>query len=254
MLDIERDGHIATIRMQHGAVNALDLDLLNGITQVIRDLDADPDVGGMVLTGNGRAFCAGVDLRAILDGGENHTREFLKALSALFLAPLGSATPVIAAVDGHAIAGGAVLAAGCDVVIGTDDERARIGLPELAVGVPFPTVALEIMRRRLGSCALQVVFSARTYPPSAAQQVGFLDEIVAAADVVPRCQDLARQLAAVPSDTFAVTKRRLWSPVMDAVEHSAAYEDASVADLWCSAPVRSAIAAFVDRTLRKGSK
>ena len=253
MLEIERDGRVATIRMQHGAVNALDLDLLNAVAQVIRELDADPDVGAMVLTGNGRAFCAGVDLKAILDGGDEHTREFLKALSAVFLAPLGSATPVIAAVDGHAIAGGAVLAAACDVVIGTDDDRARIGLAELSVGVPFPPVALEIMRRRLGSRFSSVVMTARTYPPHAAQQLGFLDEIAAADDLMPRCQAMAQQLAATDPDTLAATKRQLWHPVTETMARSAASEDARIAELWCSAPVRSAIRAFVDRTLGKGS-
>ncbi len=249
MLDVERDQGVATVRLDHGAVNAMDLELLEAITATVTELDDEGDVRAIVLTGNGRAFCAGVDLRRILDGDVEETWRFLDALSAAFLVTLRAGTPIVAAVDGHAIAGGAVLAAACDRVIGPDDARVRVGLAELAVGVPFPASAVEIMRRRLGSRLHEAILTARTYPAPEACGLGFLDELVDPAEVLVRAQAVARTLAAVPPATMALTKEQLRAPIEAGLAAHGASWDARVSEAWTSGPVRAAIAAFVERTL-----
>lgn len=248
MIEVTRDGAVAVVRMDHGPVNATDLELLEAIVDTFAGLAADGEVAAVVLAGNDRAFSAGVDLRRILDGGEPYTREFLDALTRAFLAPLRLTAPVIAAVTGHAIAGGAVLAAACDHAVLTDDPRTRVGLAELAVGVPFPTVAIEVMRRRLGPRLGEAVWLADLYAPADALGRGFVDEVVPASQVVERATTIATRLAAVPAVTRQLTHEQLLRDVEDAIASRADW-DARVADAWCSQAARAAIAAFVYQTL-----
>src|SRR3954447_20459695 len=133
MIEVSQQGRVAVATLQHGKVNALDVELLRAITATMRDLSS---AGAIVLTGSGRAFSAGVDLRRIADGGPAYAEEFLPSLSEAFLAVFDCPRPVVAAINGHAIAGGCVFAAACDFRI---MSAGTIGLTELLVGVQFPT-------------------------------------------------------------------------------------------------------------------
>ena len=139
----DHDG-IAVLTLNHGPVNALDLELL---TAVPESLAAVASARAVVLTGRGRSFSAGVDLKQIVNGGVPYVEMFLPALSLAMLSLFEHPAPVVAAVNGHALAGGCVLAAACDIRL---MSGGTIGLTELTVGVPFPTVPLEIMRHAAG--------------------------------------------------------------------------------------------------------
>lgn len=249
MIDVSRDGAVATVRMDHGAVNATDLELLEALVATFADLDADDTVGAIVLTGNDRAFSAGVDLKRLLDGGEPYTRDFIDALSRAFWGPLRTTAPVVAAVTGHAVAGGAVIAACCDHVVCTDAPRTRIGLAELSVGVPFPAVGIEAMRRRLGRDLPAAVWTAALVGPEEARDLGFVDEVVPAAEVVDRATALATRLADLPAATRAITHEQMLAPVEEAVAARGADWDARVTDAWCSDDVRDRIRDYVTATL-----
>lgn len=249
MIEVTRSGAVATVHMDHGPVNATDLELLEAIADAFGDLAGDEEVAAVVLSGKPGAFSAGVDLRRILDEGDSYTRDFLDALTRAFLAPLRLTAPVVAAVTGHAIAGGAVLAAACDHAVLTDEPRTRVGLAELAVGVPFPTVAIEVMRRRLGTRLGEAVWLAELYAPADALARGFVDEVVPAEQVVERATTIATRLAAAPAVTRQLTHEQLLRDVEDAMASRTSDWDGRVADAWCSDAGRAAIAAFVEQTL-----
>ena len=128
----------------------------------------------MVITGAGTAFSAGVDLQQIVDGGRSYGREFLPALSAAFLAVFDHPGPVVAAINGHAIAGGCVLAAACDLRL---MSRGTIGLAELSVGVPFPPAAVEILRYAIGPAAARLLLTAALLDPSQARSAGLVHDL-----------------------------------------------------------------------------
>src|SRR5262245_66657195 len=109
-MDVDRGNGVTTVRIDHPPVNAFDFRLVDDAVATVRSID-----GPIVLTGVGSCFSAGVDLRAILDGGAEYTDRFLAAVSAAFLAVFDHPAPVVAAVNGHAIAGGCVLAMAADV-------------------------------------------------------------------------------------------------------------------------------------------
>src|ERR1700734_924511 len=124
MLEVELRSGVTIVELRHGKVNALDLELLRAITAAMHGIDGD---GPVVITGAGPAFCAGVDLQRIAGGGPSYVREFLPALTEAFRAVFDYPGPVVAAVNGHAIAGGCVLAAACDVRL---MSRGTFGLAE----------------------------------------------------------------------------------------------------------------------------
>ena len=200
MLSTDVRDDVAVLRIEHGRVGALDVELLNALTEAVAASD-----GAVVITGSGSSFSAGVDLRQILDGGRSYTEELLVALSRTFRAVFDHPRPTVAAVNGHAIAGGCVLALACDLRL---MSGGRIGLTELAVGVPFPTAALEIVRHALGPRAGQVVLGAQTQDRERALALGVVDELTEPDELLPRAVALATELAARPPEAYRLATRR----------------------------------------------
>jgi enoyl-CoA hydratase len=243
---VERLDAVAVVRLEHGKVNVLDRELCDEIAGVVDDLGADPGVGAVVLTGNGRAFSAGVDLKRIVDGGPAYARGFVRSLARCFETVLGCPKPTVAAVDGHAIAGGCVLACAADYRVMVDGDAAWIGLTELSVGVPFPASAAEIMRWRLGDHLLGPrVLLAGTVPAGQAVAARLADEAVPSDRVLDRAVEVAGQLAAIPTATFALTKAQLQADVRQRLADRRPQWDAEVAELWAGPAVGAAIARFV---------
>src|SRR5918995_5927051 len=210
---------IAVVRMAHGKVNALDAVFCETMAAEIERLKQQP-VGGLVLTGSGSAFSAGVDLHRLLNRGADYVRHFLPLMETFFRALLVFPKPLVAAINGHAIAGGCIIAAAADhrvMARGT----ARIGVPELAVGVPFPSLPLEIIASRVSPALLRsLVYSGRTVQPDEAVAVGFVDEVVDADRLLERSVAVAQELGAIPATTFALTKQAFTSAVLQRVRHS----------------------------------
>lgn len=244
---IHREDHddVAVLRIEHGPVGAMDVELCTELARHLRALVGDP-ARAVVLTGTGRSFSAGVDLRRIVDGGGDYVQEFLPALSEMFAAAFALGKPLVAAINGHAIAGGCVLAAAADVVL-MAEGKAGIGLPELKVGVPFPRIALEIMRHRMGEVAARrMVLGARTLSAEDAVAVGLVDHVVAADELPARAVTAASDLAALtPSDTFAATKAALRREAHERTERYAD-DDATTRLLWVRHAGDGTIGAFVE--------
>jgi len=211
----------------------------------MRGLDAE-EVRAVVLTGAGRAFSAGVDLDRVADGGPGYVTEFLPALVRAFRAVFDLGKPVVAAINGHAIAGGCVLAAACDHRI-MATGAGTIGVPELYVGVPFPGAAFEIMRYALGPVdARRAILGGVNHPPAQALAHGYVDELAAPEDLLDRARTVAGRLAAaIPADTFRYTKRQL-----HAEANRRMADDEPVLELWQAAAADGLVRAFMERTVR----
>jgi enoyl-CoA hydratase/carnithine racemase len=239
MLNVEERGDIAIVRLQHGKVNALDLELLLAITEAMRDVD---QARAVVITGSGSSFSAGVDLQRIVAGGPSYVREFLPALSDCFMAVFDHPGPVVAAVNGHAIAGGCVIAAACDVRL---MSQGKIGLAELSVGVPFPPVPLEIMRHAAGPAAGHLVLTAALLDPAQAQSIGLVQHVCGAEILLDSAVHWAHRMALTPSGVFSFSKRQLQQPARDRI--AARSGDAkAVMETWSSDRTRDAIARYLD--------
>jgi enoyl-CoA hydratase len=224
----EVDG-IAVLTLARPPVNALDVDLCAAVADGLRGPNVD-GARAVVLTGAGRAFSAGVDLHRVVAGGAEYARRLLPALAEMFRTAFTLPVPLVAAVNGHAIAGGCVLAACADVVLMSEG---RIGLPEVRVGVPFPRSAVEVVRHAVGDVAARrLILGAETMSPADAAALGLVDRVVAAADLQAAAHAAAAEFAdRMPADTFAHTKAQLQR---DAVARMDAQvdEDIAAAELW----------------------
>jgi enoyl-CoA hydratase len=240
MLDVEQHSGVRVLRLHHGKVNALDLELLQAITAALREVDEHAPV---VITGTGAAFSAGVDLHRIVAGGPSYVQQFLPTLTATFMAIFDHPGPVLAAVNGHAIAGGCVIAAACDVRV---MSQGTIGLAELSVGVPFPTAAIEIVRHAAGPAASRLVLTAELLGPAQAQAIGLIQDIAAPSVLVDSVIQQAQRLAQIPAGVFSFSKRQLQQPARDRIAaHSG--DDAEVLATWSSAATQAAITGYLDK-------
>ena len=244
MLGWELSDGIAVITLDHPPVNALDLDVLKAIKQTLDEVDgAEPRAA--IFTGTGSVFSAGADLVRVLEEDEDAIREAVLYLAVAFRAIFTFPRPLVAAVNGHAIAGGAVIACACDHRVAAEGE-ARIGLAELRVGVPFPADALEIVRNATGRHFEEVVLFGRNYGVEDALRRGLVDEIVPAPEVLPTALARAERLASIPPPVYRLNKEAMRGPVLDRIESYRAANDEEAARLWASDEVRASIKAFLD--------
>ena len=232
---------VTVVRFDHPPVNALDLDLLEVIIASMRNVE-----GPVVLTGAGQCFSAGVDLRAIVDGGAEYAERFVIALSEAFLAVFDHPAPVIAAVNGHAIAGGCVFAMCADVRL---MSAGTIGLTELAVGVPFPVAALEICRFAMGTSVVGAALQAKTIDADTSLARGWIDAVVSGEELIPQAIATARELGQYTPAVYAATKRQLHHPVRAAID-AGEQVDAKVRASWITEEARERIAAFLEALAR----
>lgn len=250
MIEHERHGEILVLRLAHGKVSALDVELLREIPKSLEAARAD-DVGAVVLTGTGGAFCAGVDLVRLEAGGDAYLEEFMPALGTAFRELFFFPKPVVAAVNGHAIAGGCILAQCCDLRIGAAGSG-RIGVPELSVGVPFPLLALEIMRFVTPAQHVQeVLYEGSNYRAEDALQRGLFDRLAGADELLDEAIRSARKLGAFPRDAFGFNKELLRRPVAETIAEHGKDDDARARELWGSPDIRAALSRFVEATLRR---
>jgi enoyl-CoA hydratase/carnithine racemase len=236
-MDVDVVDGVTVMRMNHPPVNAMDLEFVDTAVAAIRDVD-----GPIVLTGTGKCFSAGVDLPAIVEGGDEYIGRFMTSATAAFFAVFDHPAPVVAAINGHAIAGGCVLAMASDVRL---MSTGLIGLSELVVGVPFPVVGLEICRYAMGRSVARAVLQAQSIDAPAAMTRGWIDEIVSPDDLLPRAIETARAMGQFAPAAFAAMKEQLHHPV-HAMIVSSADMDAKVRASWLSEETRAGIAAFMD--------
>jgi enoyl-CoA hydratase len=232
MLITEDRGEVSVLRIEHGRVGALDVELLDDLTDAVTTSGT-----ALVITGSGACFSAGVDLRRILDGGPSYTEQLLAALSRTFRAVFDHPRPTVAAINGHAIAGGCVLALACDLRL---MSGGTMGLSELAVGVPFPTSALEVVRYALGSRTDQVLLGARTEDRERALALGMVHQLTEPGELLERSITLATELAARSPESYRLAKVQLHRAA-DAAMEATADGDAAVLAGWTSDDIRRRI-------------
>ncbi|MFI6642781.1 enoyl-CoA hydratase/isomerase family protein [Streptomyces sp. NPDC050504] len=245
MIDTTEYDGTAVLTLDHGPVNALDLELLSAFPKA---LDAVADARAVVLTGSGRTFSAGVDLKRIVEGGAPYVAEFLPVLSRALLALFDHPKPVVAAVNGHALAGGCVLAAACDVRLMSEGT---IGLAELAAGLPFPTVPLEIVRHAVGHAADAMVLGAGRLDPAGAAAIGLVHETVEPGRLLAAALVRADGLCAAPADVYALAKRQLHRPARERIEAAGPKDDPQVLRIWSSERTGLSLGAYLSRLRRK---
>jgi len=252
MIEREDTDGIAVVRLAHGKVNALDIELCRELSTTFRSLATHP-CRAVVFTGTGSSFSAGVDLWRIVQGGADYVTQYVPALIEAFESVFELTKPVVAAINGHAIAGGCVLACATDHRV---MAAGGIGIPEVRVGVPFPAAAMEIVADAIGPVAARrAVTSGDVYALPDALAMGFIDEVVAPEELMSRALAKAGAFAdAVPADTFALTKLQLRVGAIGRIAAAAATFDETATEIWRQRSQDGWIADYMAKATRKSSR
>jgi len=247
MIDVEQHGSVAVVRFDRPPANAIELASAQAIETAVARLETESGVRAIVLTGTGAFFSAGVDLKVIPTYGPADQRAMVTAINRLVGRIYGSPQPVVAAVNGHAIAGGLVVALACDYRVAVRGD-VRLGLTEAKVGVPYPVAALAVVQAELAApVARRLVIVARNGTPDDALADGVVDELVERAAVLDRAVAVAEELAAFPGDTYARTKRQLRAATLARIDQVLASGTDPLVERWITAETAPAAAAVLAR-------
>lgn len=198
-----------TIVLEGRGPNTMSVAMLD---RVVAQLDAAGDEP-VLLTGAGSAFSSGLDLEALARADATQVGALLDAIERaarrLFLHP----APVVAAINGHAIAGGCLVAQCADVRLVTDDPKCRLGMTGVVLGLVYPPFVPAIFRARVPVPHVEtVLMGAERVGPSEALRLGLVDEVVPAAELTARATEVLAARAKLPRAAYAAIKRALREP------------------------------------------
>jgi enoyl-CoA hydratase len=250
LISKKEKGQILVMQMAHGKVNALDIELCQGLIDSLQAAENAP-AKAVVLTGDGSIFSAGIDLFRLLNEDKDYTLRLIEIFAACLIKLSTFPKPVVAAINGHAIAGGCVLASACDYRVMAVDSG-KIGIPELLVGVPFPSLALEILKTAIPLHTMQkLIFSTVTLAADEAAQQGLVDKAVPADKLIETACGVAEKYGALPANAFRVTKKLLRKPVLEYSDTLTKGLDREVIDTWTSDQTREHIRMYLEKTIGK---
>jgi enoyl-CoA hydratase len=215
-----READTAIVEMDDGKANALSEAMIDALLAALTRAEAE--AGALVLTGRADRFCAGFDLRVMMSGPEQ-AKALLRRGSELLLRLYAAEVPLVIACSGHALAGGALVVLTGDVRIAAAGAY-RIGLNEVAIGLPVPVLAMELARDRLHPTALtRATLLAHVHSPEEALAAGYVDALAPPDAVLTRALEEATRLAALGKVPFRATKQRLRgrtiAHIRDSLEH-----------------------------------
>lgn len=246
-IQIERVGQVAVLRIDRPPANAIDLDLANEFATALESIVTTDDIGALIVTGAGSCFSAGLDLKLVPTYDRAQQQAMVMQVNRLFGGLYGLALPTISAVNGHAIAGGVILALACDYRIGAEGDY-KVGLAEVRVGVPFPTAAMAIVQSELTKPAARVmVLTARNSSPQAAVSLGVLDELQPPDRLLSRAMEVAKEMAELPRASYRRIKRQLRDDALARISDAIDNRNEPMLDSWLSAETQAASAQALKR-------
>ncbi len=228
-VSLELDGGVATLTLQRPeAMNALTVPVKEALLAATRQVAADPAVRAVVLTGSGRAFCVGQDLRehaGLLDGGDpTPLRTVVEHYNPIITLLATMAKPVVAAVNGTAAGAGLGLACACDLRVGA--AGARFTTAFTGIGLTADSGLSWTLPRLVGAArATALLLLAEPFTAEQAFEMGLFTAVVQPEQVLPAAQELAARLAAGPTVAYALVKRSVAHAATATLAESLAEED-----------------------------
>ncbi len=233
---------VYTLTVQGPGKNALSTAVMADVVRQVREAKGRP----VLVTGAGDAFSAGLNLKEVASLDDAGMARFLALLDDMMDALFDHDAPMVACVNGHAIAGGCVIALCADVRVAADDPRIRIGLNEVALGLEFPPKIMKLARYRLSRHQVErALLEAGLYEPRRAVELGLVDEV--AADPHARARAVLDVLAAHPRPIYAATKRTLRAGALALGPEDRAYFRDEVLPHWTAPAVKERVLAQLKR-------
>ena len=214
-MQVSKDGEIATVTLSRGKVNALNEPMVEELTKSFEDLAIDNEVRSIIFTGSGKFFSFGFDVPEFLNYSKSdfiiYLEKFTNFYTYLFLFP----KPIVAALNGHTIAGGCMLATACDFRLMVTG-KAKISLNEITFGAPVLAGSVEMLKYCVGSRNAQsILYSGAMYSAEEAIQLGLVDQVSSEDALTEDARKVAQELAQKDSSAFRCTKHLLRKPAVE---------------------------------------
>ncbi|CAB4709177.1 MAG: enoyl-CoA hydratase [Actinobacteria bacterium] len=242
---VTRDGRVATITLDRPkALNALNIALMEEFVAAAEELDRDPAIGAIVVTGSERAFAAGADIT------EMAAQDYADVLLADWFTPwdrfAALRTPVVAAVAGYALGGGCELAMMCDVLLAAD--TARFGQPEITLGTIPGIGGSQRLTRAIGKAkAMDLVLTGRMMDAEEAERAGLVSRIVPAAELLEVAGEVAAKIASMSLPAAYVAKEAVNRAFETSLAEGVRFERRTFHATFALADRTEGMAAFVEK-------
>jgi 3,2-trans-enoyl-CoA isomerase len=248
----DHDSGIRVIRLQRPPVNALDPDLVSALNEALDNAVAD-GVNAIVIAGGPKVFSAGLDVPTLLGLDREAMGRFWAGFIGIAARLARSPVPVVAAIDGHSPAGGAVVALFCDMrIMARSPDPAKpflIGLNEVQVGLPVPPVIQSALRRQVGPRAAERLLVAGTMVDSdTALAMGFVDSVCESGQAEAQALTWCQQHLALPRQAMLATRREARADIAALFNDDDRSVDA-MTDAWFSEETQTTMKALVARLL-----
>jgi enoyl-CoA hydratase len=238
---------VAVLQLAGGKANAMTPELLETIERMIDGFERSP-AAAAVLIGHERSFSAGLALTHIIDLDIVELRRFIELFSRVMTRVFACPKPIVAAINGHAIAGGCVLALMCDWRIAADDPALRIGLNETQLGIGLPTIVLEGLRAAVPPASIvPIAIEGALFGPIQAHALGLVHALVPADELIAHATAKASALASLPPVAVAQVKRGLRAASLDLVARTSEQDIARWLETWFSPEAQARLRGAVAR-------
>lgn len=248
VIGVEYLDQVALVKLDRPVTNALDLELVHELGLALQGVRHDPHVRGLVLaSSNDKFFSIGFDIPRLFDLPRKEFQAFYRDFNRVCLDLYTLPRPTVAAITGHATAGGCILALCCDYRF-IAEGRKLMGLNEIRLGVPVPYLTDCILRHLVGvRLARDVMDSGEFYPPATSVQMGLVDQVLPLEQVVPAAIEQARSLGAWSQEAFALIKRNRVEGIEAQVLAHLDEKERVFVERWYSAEARARLKEAIDK-------
>jgi enoyl-CoA hydratase/carnithine racemase len=214
-ISLDQDREIAVIMLSRGKVNALNETLVEELHSCLKNVEKDDSIRAVILTGRGKFFSFGFDIPEFLGYSRESFTGYIEKFTALYTYLFQFPKPVVAAINGHAIAGGCMLATACDYRIMVS-EKARISLNEIAFGSTVFAGSVEMLKHCVGARnAEHIFFSGAMYSAGKALELGLIDRITPFEKLMDEAKHIAAEYAGKSAQTFKSAKGLCRKPIVE---------------------------------------
>ena len=242
-LTVDTDSHVGRIVLRHAPLNIIDIPMMEELAHALAEVGGRADISVIVLSGEGKAFSAGVDVAAHTP---NKVEEMLHKFHAVIRLLVGSKKVTIAAVQGHCLGGGAELAMMCDMVYTT--TAAQWGFPEIKLAC-YPPVACTALAALVGQKrSAELILTGRTITGNEAAQMGLANHAVPDEDLVTAVENTVQELFSLSPAALAVTKKAVYAwDAMHFDKGLARAEKIYLEELMKTSDAQEGIRAFIEK-------
>ncbi len=244
---IETKDGIATLTLTRGKVNAFNEKFVDHLRETFRQLENAPDVRAVILTGQGSFFSFGLDVPELHGYSQADFTRFLTKFTSLYLTMFEFSKPLVAAINGHAVAGGFMIATPCDYRVMVSG-KAKIALNEITFGSAVFAGSLEILKCVTGHRNAEIfALGGKMYSAKEAQKLGLIDEVVASEALLTQANVSAKELSDNDAVAFAQIKKLLRGPVAERISQIEAASIRQFVEIWYSHSTREKTKGIVIR-------